>query len=194
MQLIYRNDKRDTEIKWEKLRYMVFDCPSPQLVDKIFEKRYLELTRSITTSSSFLILCPRIRCASKFHMKQYLNNIIHNKGEGVILRKPKSAYDKGKSHSLLKIKNMMDTEAVVMSIGKQSLTCKLANGDKILAAKNSKLSVKIGDVVTIAEIVSKKLQLSYYHKINVWGMIYCGKILTVVSKSRKKTPLWKNNT
>jgi len=37
-------------------------------------------------------------------MKQFLNTIIHNKGEGVMLREPKSIYHKGKSNCLFKMK------------------------------------------------------------------------------------------
>lgn len=37
-------------------------------------------------------------------MKKYLNIIMHDRGEGVILRKPLSSYQKGKSYDLLKAK------------------------------------------------------------------------------------------
>lgn len=43
-------------------------------------------------------------------MKQYLNCIIQDKGEGIMLRKPKSLYIQGKSYSLFKAKvhNVVD--------------------------------------------------------------------------------------
>lgn len=49
------------------------------------------------------------RCCTKSilmqtDMIQYLRKIINNKGEGVMLRKPNSIYDIGKSRSLLKLK------------------------------------------------------------------------------------------
>ena len=83
-------------------------------------------------------------------MKQYLSTIINNKGEkrtggggeGVVLRRPLSLYEHGKSLSVLKAKvcefrritvvvvilvfqNMIDAEALVVQIKGSQYVCKL---------------------------------------------------------------------
>ena len=85
---------------------------------------------------------------------------------------------------------MIDAEAVIVSIQKSCLICKLyvfhsyislasahgqyisnttfiyrANGDKILVSNKIKYSIKVGDVVSFAIIANKKLHRTYIHKI-----------------------------
>jgi len=98
-------------------------------------------------------------------MRQYLNNVIHNRGEGVMLREPCSVYIKGKSFSLFKVKNMLDADAVVVDIQPNYLTGKLANGDVIYVDKKAKFYVKIGSVITVRAVVTKKLQTTHLHKM-----------------------------
>jgi len=159
-----KTDRSETEIKWPFARYAVFDCPSPQLPDMKFEARYTKLL-SIKKDHAHMLPCTRLRCKSRSHMKNYLNNVIHNKGEGIMLRKPNTVYDRGRSYSLFKAKNMTDAEAVVVGIQENKYICKLPNGDKIYAFKNFKLNIKFGDVVSFANVATNKLQTKYMHKI-----------------------------
>lgn len=58
-------------------------------------------------------------------MKWYSSSVMHHNGEGVMLRKPNSLYEAGKSHSLLKIKAFIDTEAIVVEKHAKYCLCKL---------------------------------------------------------------------
>jgi len=50
------------------------------------------------------IVASRLRCESLQEMNKFLSLIIKDEGEGIVLRKPKSVYEQGRSPSLLKIK------------------------------------------------------------------------------------------
>lgn len=45
-----------------------------------------------------------MRAKSKLHVTGIMQDIIDNEGEGVILRRPNSLYDSGRTESLLKLK------------------------------------------------------------------------------------------
>lgn len=152
-----------SDVQWGKIRYMVFDCPSPQLLGAQFEKRYWQLL--LIKAHQFLIICSRLSCSGKLNMSQYLNKLIHNRGEGIMLREPNSVYERGKSHSLFKVKNIIDADAVVVKIYNNVLVCKL-NDQEIIVAKNNNFFVNIGSVVTIGVSSFKQRQsLSHSHKI-----------------------------
>jgi len=82
-------------------------------------------------------------------MRTYASAIIGNGGEGVILRKPFSLYEHGKSHSLLKFKAMIDMEAVVLRIDRNKCICKLTSSKIVVAVKKHSLFVKNGDIVSL---------------------------------------------
>jgi len=82
-----------------------------------------------------------------------------------MLREPNSVYERGKSHSLFKVKNIIDADAVVVKIYNNVLVCKL-NDQEIIVAKNNNFFVNIGSVVTIGVSSFKQRQsLSHSHKI-----------------------------
>jgi len=127
MQIVsIKKSKCATQIKWENICYMVFDSPSPFHMEKEFEERYCLLLLVLNKlGKSFLTICARLRCTGLQHMQKYLNSIIYDKGEGIMLRKPRSECVKGKSFSLFKIKNMIDVDASVVEIRKYTLICQL---------------------------------------------------------------------
>lgn len=50
------------------------------------------------------IAAPRARCEEKGHLAVVLRGVLHDGGEGVILRRPLSPYVHGRSPELLKLK------------------------------------------------------------------------------------------
>jgi len=72
-------------------------------------------------------------------------------GEGVMLRKPQSAYENGRSHSLLKYKTVKDDEGLVLSVQRgRNYICQLRNGRLFTARKKRSLDevINAGDLVT----------------------------------------------
>ena len=54
--------------------------------------------------TKYKIVAPRVFCTSHLHLLSFLKEILKNEGEGVVLRKPKSFYEPGRSANLLKLK------------------------------------------------------------------------------------------
>jgi len=78
-----------------------------------------------------------------------------------MLRKPFSQYENGKSSSLLKYKEMIDVDALVIAVDSWKYSCALPSKDILVATKKQRsIFVKKGDVVTIAMVPynMKKLQ------------------------------------
>jgi hypothetical protein len=159
--------KADPELKigWMFARFIAFDSPSSTNSTEKYEKRFLRMMTGVLRNHPFLGLCTRVLCCSKNHMEHYVRIIINNGGEGIMLRLPGSLYEHGKSQSLLKLKNMIDAEAVVVDIKANNHICKLPNGDLITTVKKTaKMAVKIGDIVSF-EVLNKKLLRKHLHQI-----------------------------
>jgi DNA ligase-1 len=56
------------------------------------------------TFPNFVKPVETVFCKGKEHLKEYFEKIIKKGGEGVMLRKPKSLYEGGRSESLCKYK------------------------------------------------------------------------------------------
>jgi DNA ligase-1 len=54
--------------------------------------------------SSFVRVAPTEICTGMHHMQQFMQDIIDEGGEGIILRDPLSPYQPGRSHGFLKHK------------------------------------------------------------------------------------------
>jgi len=145
-------------------------CPQQLILHAGFEKRYSVIMILLLLLYDYfhpplLILCTRLYCSQKHYGTQYFNTIINERGEGIMARKPNSVYEHGKSHSLFKIKNVIDADAIVVKIEKDILICKL-NDIEIFVANDSNFVVNIGSVVTIAvSDDSCKQQQPYRYKI-----------------------------
>jgi len=106
----------------------------------VFEERYSRILDVISLGHPVVVVSPRLRRMSKIHMNTYTIQIVgtsHSNtinsganthiggGEGIVLRKPKSFYEHGRSHSVLKYKTMKDGEAFVLAIRGIYASCRL---------------------------------------------------------------------
>jgi hypothetical protein len=107
---------------WIWFRYMSFDSPEAIRHHLPFDDRYRLLLREVPCSHPFVVASPRIMCFNKNHilftefhnvcnifdpffdMRAFMNDILKEGGEGVILRKPNSVYQEGASKEVLKFK------------------------------------------------------------------------------------------
>jgi DNA ligase-1 len=55
-----------------------------------------------------------VKCRGADHLKEYFDSILAKGGEGVMLREPQSLYKVGRSSSLRKYKNFVDSEVKVL--------------------------------------------------------------------------------
>jgi len=123
------------DANWKKVRYLIFDAPQ---VNGGFEKR-LDFVRVWFQqhSNPYAEVLKQQICENEAHLRKKLREIESFGGEGLMLRKPNSPYEVGRSYNLLKVKTYEDTEATVIAHlpgkGKHSgrlgaLLVKLPNG------------------------------------------------------------------
>lgn len=142
---------RSDTFVWSYLRFAVFDLASPYLKEKgvEFEARYAHLLCGVNTNHSFIIPSLRLRTMDRAHVDSYFKEVIDEGGEGLVLRKPRSPYESGRSHSVLKLKTMRDGEALIDDVQLGSFRCRLPDGNLFLAkSPPQNENVKKGDVIT----------------------------------------------
>lgn len=91
--------------EWTLIRYHVFDAPG---LDKPYEDR-VEYIRGLEND----VLIPVKTWPLTTSVEKELQKVEAMGGEGIMLRKPKSKYERKRSSSLLKVKSFLDDEAIV---------------------------------------------------------------------------------
>lgn len=103
---------------WEYLTYMVFDClesGGKSITDRPFEERMFTTAPAVLAGCEKLIVqcVPMQACRNKDHLMDVLADVEKCGGEGMMLRKPTSVYERRRSANLLKVKTFFDEEAQV---------------------------------------------------------------------------------
>jgi DNA ligase 1 len=107
--VVRRQDKSD---HWKQISYVVFDAPA--LKDP-FEARIQFCEQLISQAQlPHVIAHSHERCQSLDHLRRELARVEALGGEGLMLRRPGSQYEAGRSSSLLKVKSFRDAEARVV--------------------------------------------------------------------------------
>ena len=132
--IVRRQDKSN---QWHEITFVVFDAPK---YDADFEGRIAAVEAFVTTKShAHLHAHPHVVCKGLAHLHEELARVEALGGEGLMMRKPGSRYESGRSTTLLKVKTFHDAEAIVVGhqpgLGKHlgrlgALECELANGTK----------------------------------------------------------------
>eukprot|EP00026_Physarum_polycephalum_P002023 Phypoly_transcript_02027.p1 GENE.Phypoly_transcript_02027~~Phypoly_transcript_02027.p1 ORF type:complete len:816 (+),score=61.48 Phypoly_transcript_02027:208-2655(+) len=139
---------------WHLLRMLAFDDPSRLMRHAPFESRYQHLLDTTMASHPVLIVAPRILCQGTEHLARFLQGIIEEKGEGVILRFAGSLYTPGRSNVLLKFKTYYgDREGIVVrTSASNDVTIKLDNGRELtVTSYNVHIPTPaIGDIVSFS--------------------------------------------
>lgn len=132
--IVRRQDKSD---QWKEITYLVFDAPA---VDDVFEARMAYISQLLDEAQpKYARPHTHERCKGTDHLREELARVEELGGEGLMMRKPSSKYEVGRSFSLLKVKSMHDAEARVIEhlpgTGRHkgrlgALSVELANGTK----------------------------------------------------------------
>ncbi|MCX5748220.1 MAG: DNA ligase [Proteobacteria bacterium] len=122
-------------VDWKNVSYVVFDAPNAK---GGFEDRIAHAETVIgRTSSSYVRVLEHVTCDGFVHLREELARVEALGGEGLMLRRPLSKYEVGRSTSLLKVKTFHDAEARVIGhspgTGKHkgklgALICELPSG------------------------------------------------------------------
>lgn len=155
--IVRRQDKSDL---WREISYVVFDAPK---LTTPFEERLRVIAAAVATASvSHLRAHPHEPCRGTAHLREELARVEALGGEGLMLRRPASLYEVGRSSSLLKVKSFKDAEARVVGhlagAGRHkgrvgALACELADGTKFsvgtgLSDEERRNPPAIGAVIT----------------------------------------------
>ncbi|MCE9603299.1 MAG: DNA ligase [Planctomycetia bacterium] len=109
MSIVRRQDESDL---WRAIRYVVFDAPA---LGGPFEER-MEYCRDrfARYPSQLVNALPQRICRGVDHLLAELDKVLRLGGEGLMLRRPGSLYEAGRSSTLLKVKRFLDAEARVI--------------------------------------------------------------------------------
>lgn len=104
--------QQPSDENWRKIRYMVFDLPS---VDLVFTDRLRELEQLIQGLDSQVIqLVDQYRLPDHASLMRKLAEVTAAGGEGLMLHLGSSSYRAGRTRDLLKVKPYLDAEARVL--------------------------------------------------------------------------------
>lgn len=98
------------DLDWRKVVYSVFDAPNYK---QIFEKR-LQYINDLLKNTAHIFVLPMFPCESKSQLLQKLESVVSAGGEGLMLRKPNSFYERKRSDTLLKVTKQYTDEGVVI--------------------------------------------------------------------------------
>ncbi len=146
--------------RWQQIGYHIFEVPNQSggLLDRL-----AVLTRFLNKHpSSFIHIIKQLEIDSQHQLKQQLEQVTANGGEGLVVRNPATPYHTGRSDQALKIKHYQDAECTVIGYkagkGKYagqtgSLKCKLDSGLIIflgsgLSNQQRKTPPALGSLVT----------------------------------------------
>ena len=97
--------------RWRPMKYLVFDAPDEK---GPFEDRMKFLADALPSwKSSVTTLVEHLVCKDNAHIEEELERIIGLGGEGLMVRKPGSHYERTRSSTILKIKKFLDMEVIV---------------------------------------------------------------------------------
>jgi DNA ligase-1 len=95
---------------WREVRYLIYDSPDH---GGPFEER-VEACRRAAGPAHFAHALPHRQVSSRKWLLDELKEFVAAGAEGLMIRKPGSLYEVGRSHTLLKVKPFQDAEAVVV--------------------------------------------------------------------------------
>lgn len=98
--------------RWNGVRYMVFDAPQAK---GTFEERMQFLRTTVSEGNRFVTVVAQERCQGVTQLLAERDRVVREGGEGLMLRQPGSAYEPGRSPTLLKVKPFDDAEATVIA-------------------------------------------------------------------------------
>ena len=104
--------RQDRSEAWREISYLIFDAPSQP---GAFEDRLAAIETLLATRAvAHLRAHPHQICRGLEHVRDELARVEALGGEGLMMRRPGSRYESGRSSSLLKVKTFHDAEAIVI--------------------------------------------------------------------------------
>jgi DNA ligase-1 len=96
---------------WKELRFVVFDAPAHE---GPFEARIDHCRDVCSRAGDYASWHEHVVCRDVDHLREELARVEGLGGEGLMMRRPQSRYEAGRSSTLLKVKTFFDAEAIVV--------------------------------------------------------------------------------
>lgn len=162
---IVKRQKGQGDAEWKYVHYLVFDAPKHggkyEERVKFLHDKLDPISLNADSPTNITVVGTQV-CKGKDHLMQMLDQVIKKGGEGIMLRKPASLYEHGRSWALLKLKMFHDEEAKVighkpgsgrLANAMGALECQLANGVRVKVGSGFSDAQryrppKIGSVIT----------------------------------------------
>ena len=134
--------------RWQNISHQIFEVPNQQgglLARLAILKSYLAQHKNTP-----IRIIKQSTIKQKGELKTYLDQVVKQGGEGVVVRNPATPYQTGRLSSALKVKPYFDTECKIVKIlsGKGKYLNKMGS---ILCQTNTGKQVKIGSGFTDIE-------------------------------------------
>lgn len=101
------------DAEWRQVQYMVFELPG---APGTFAERADRIAAiAAATAWPQLVAVPQVRGTDRAALRRRLQEVLRAGGEGLMLHRADAPYQTGRSDSLLKLKPLLDTEAVVVA-------------------------------------------------------------------------------
>lgn len=103
--------RQDASDDWKEIVFVVFDAPATA---GTFEDRLAVAGDALVGGAAHVRVHTHERCRDIAHLREELDRVEREGGEGLMMRRPGSRYEIGRSRTLLKVKTFRDAEAVVV--------------------------------------------------------------------------------
>ena len=123
-------DKNPNEEQWKQIKHYIFEVPNAK--GGLFER----LKKVAPYEGEIIKIIPQIPIKNKKHLQQFLKQIEHKKGEGVVVRDPNAPYIAKRTSKALKVKSFLDKECTIIAYNRGhgklkdmmgSVTCQMDN-------------------------------------------------------------------
>ncbi len=100
------------DAEWRRVRYMLFELPAAagSFTERIARMQAI----AAAAQRPWLMVIPQFRLADVAALKKKLGEIVRAGGEGLMLHRADTAYETGRSATLLKLTPWLDAEAIVV--------------------------------------------------------------------------------
>ena len=100
---------------WQRVNYLIFELPDEAGTLGTFEQRYSRIREVVAKAQwASLQVVEQTRVADRTELKRRLDRVVKAGGEGLMLHLANAPYVTGRSDGLLKLKPLLDTEAIVV--------------------------------------------------------------------------------
>lgn len=98
--------------RWQQITHNIFEVPNQ--AGGLLERLSILEQYLASNPVPHLKILKQTKIQSQQQLKDFLQHVVDNQGEGVVVRNPNTLYETGRLSSALKVKRYFDTECIVL--------------------------------------------------------------------------------